>query len=158
MIVNVPVCPDDPIVFMVLPLGATRLLLLAVLEPHGGPSTVNRGEQIGVGEGSSINVLIAKAQAPLPLGTTLPAGKMTLLVAVTITDEQTQWSMKDGRSALLNKLREGGIGQVSSLGRQSGVKRLPTPSLCEPRHRLRNDIRVAFNQAMWVNWTVPALI
>jgi hypothetical protein len=79
-------------------------------------------EKIGVGGGNSIDVLIAKAQPPLPTGTTLPAGKMDLLVAVTITDEEMPWSMKNGRGALLNKLREGGVGQISTLGRQSVVK------------------------------------
>lgn len=44
---------------------------------------------------------------------------MELLVAVTITDEEMAWSMKNGRRALLDKLREAGIGQISSLSRQS---------------------------------------
>jgi hypothetical protein len=79
-------------------------------------------EKIGVGGGNSINVLIAKAQLPLPTGTTLPAGKMDLLVAVTITDEEMLWSMKNGRGALLDKPREGGVGQISTLGRQSVIK------------------------------------
>jgi hypothetical protein len=66
-------------------------------------------------------VLISKAQAPLPIGTVLPAGKMDLLVAVTITDAEMQWSMQNGRGALLQKLREAGVGQVSVLGRPSVV-------------------------------------
>jgi hypothetical protein len=79
-------------------------------------------EKIGVGRGHSIDVLIAKAQPPLPAGTALPAGKMELLVTTVITDEEMQWSMKNGRGALLNKLLEGGVGQISAPGRQSVVR------------------------------------
>jgi hypothetical protein len=78
-------------------------------------------EKIDVGKGGPVNVLISKAQAPLPIGTVLPAGKMDLLVAVTITDAEMQWSMQNGRGALLQKLREAGVGQISVLGRPSVV-------------------------------------
>jgi hypothetical protein len=92
--------------------------LLSRVEQYGGLTV----EKIGVGGGNSVNVLIDKAQSPLPTGTTLPAGRMQLLVAVTITDEEMEWSMKNGRRALLDRLREAGIGQISSLSRQSVVK------------------------------------
>ena len=92
--------------------------LLSRVEQYGGLTV----EKIGVGGGNSVNVLIDKAQSPLPTGTTLPAGRMELLVAVTITDEEMEWSMKNGRRALLDRLREAGIGQISSLSRQSVVK------------------------------------
>ena len=93
--------------------------LLSRVEQYGGLTV----EKIVVGGGNSVNVLIDKAQWPLPTGTTLPAGRMQLLVAVTITDEEMEWSMKNGRRALLDRLREAGIGQISSLSRQSVVKR-----------------------------------
>ena len=92
--------------------------LLSRVEKYDGLTV----EQIGIGGGHSINVLIAKAQSPLPTGTTLPAGKMDLLVAVTITDEEMQWSMKNGRRALLTKLHEAGVGQLSTPGRPSVVR------------------------------------
>ena len=92
--------------------------LLSRVEQYGGLTV----EKIGVGGGNSVNVLIDKAQSPLPTGTTLPAGRMELLVAVTITDEEMEWSMKNGRRALLDRLRDAGIGQISSLSRQSVVK------------------------------------
>jgi hypothetical protein len=76
-------------------------------------------EDIGIGEGQSINILIHKAVMPLPSGTTLPNGKMDLLVATTITTDEMKWSMANSRVALLAKLREAGAGQVSSLNRKS---------------------------------------
>jgi hypothetical protein len=78
-------------------------------------------EQIDVGREGPINVLISMAQAPLPTGTSLPNGRMELLVATVITIEEMSWSMKNGRGALLKKLRDSGIGQVSVLGRKSVV-------------------------------------
>ncbi|WP_374334366.1 suppressor of fused domain protein [Leeia sp.] len=78
-------------------------------------------EQIQVGPTLSINVLIAKAQPPLPVGTTLPAGKMEMLVATVITDEEMRWSMTHGRDALLVALQKSGVGQISTLNRKSVV-------------------------------------
>jgi hypothetical protein len=78
-------------------------------------------EGIGVAPGLAVNVLIASAEPPLPEGTALPAGSMKLLSAVTITDDEMNWSMKNGRRALLQKLQERGVGQISTLGRPSVV-------------------------------------
>lgn len=89
--------------------------LLGRVEKYDGLTV----EQIQVGQGQMVNVLIAKAQAPLPLGTKLPAGSMEILVATTITSQEMQWSQKNGRFALLKKLQEAGVGQVSILNRQS---------------------------------------
>jgi hypothetical protein len=71
--------------------------------------------------GGPLNVLIARAAAPLPTGLQLPDGHMDVLVATTITEEEMRWSMKNGRPALLQKLREGGVGQISRPGRESVV-------------------------------------
>lgn len=90
--------------------------LLARVEKYDGLTV----EQIEV-PGGPINVLIAKARAPLPTGTQLPNGKMELLVATTITDEEMRWSMTNGRSALLQKLHDAGVGQVSIPGRPSVI-------------------------------------
>lgn len=76
-------------------------------------------QDVQVGENESVNVLIAKAQHPLPAGINLPNGKMDLLVATVITDDEMQWSKEHGREALLAKLIESGIGQVSDRNRQS---------------------------------------
>ena len=70
-------------------------------------------EDVQVGEAESVNILIAKAQSPLPSGLTLPNGKMELLVATTITDEEMRWSLEVGRPALLEKLMAAGAGQFS---------------------------------------------
>jgi hypothetical protein len=78
-------------------------------------------EKIDTGAGEPVNVLIGKAQAPLPTGTSLPNGKMELLVATTITDEEMRWSMQNGRGALAEKLRAAGVGQISRPGRPSVV-------------------------------------
>lgn len=79
-------------------------------------------EEIDVGPGGPVNVLIAKARTPLPVGTQLPNGKMEVLVATTITDEEMQWSMTNGRAELLQKLYDAGVGQISILGRASVIQ------------------------------------
>lgn len=77
---------------------------------------------VQVGENESVNLLIAKARQPLPTGSNLPNGKMELLVATVITDEEMRWSMEHGREALLDKLIADGVGQFSVRTRHSVVK------------------------------------
>lgn len=91
--------------------------LLARVEKYDGLTV----ERIAAGPSGPINVLIAKARAPLPTGTQLPAGRIDVLVATAITDEEMQWSMSNGRAALLRKLQDSGVGQVSILNRKSVV-------------------------------------
>lgn len=88
------------------------------VERYGGLTL----EQIDVGTSRPINILISKALSPLPTGTQLPAGKMETLVATTITAEEMRWSKKNGPVALLEKLGDAGVGQVSMLGRESVVR------------------------------------
>jgi hypothetical protein len=77
-------------------------------------------EQIRVGgENEFVNVLFAKARPPLPTGTTLPNGTMTLIVATVITEDEMQWSMTNGRDALLGRLYAADVGQVSVRERAS---------------------------------------
>ncbi|MBC8103112.1 MAG: suppressor of fused domain protein [Cytophagales bacterium] len=76
-------------------------------------------EQIGIGGGNAVNIFIAPAQPPLPTGFSLPNGEMTLLVMTTITDDEMQWALEQGRPALLQRLLQSGIGQVSTLNRRS---------------------------------------
>jgi len=81
-----------------------------------------RGVEVGdedVLRTESVNVLIAKAQPPLPSGTQLPNGRMELLVATIITDDEADWSEKKEGSRLLSRLRDAGPGQVSSRVRES---------------------------------------
>jgi hypothetical protein len=68
-----------------------------------------------------VNVLIAKARDPIPACATLPNGKMDLLVATTITEAEMQWSMENGRKALLERLLASGVGQLSDRSRASVV-------------------------------------
>lgn len=77
---------------------------------------------VQVGENESVNLLIAKARQPLPTGSNLPNGKMELLVATVITDEEMHWSMEHGREALLDRLIDGGVGQFSVRNRYSVVE------------------------------------
>ena len=79
-------------------------------------------QDIQVGESESVNVLIAKAQHPLPTGIDLPNGKMDLLIATVITDDEMQWSIENGREVLLAKLIKSGVGQVSDRSRKSILK------------------------------------
>lgn len=66
-----------------------------------------------------VNLLFAKAYRPVPSGIELPHGRMQLLIATVITDDEMQWSQTHGRDALLSKLMTAGIGQVSQRGRKS---------------------------------------
>ena len=79
-------------------------------------------EDIDVGAARPMDFLIARARPPLPTGVQLPGGSMAVLVATTITREERRWSMVHGRKALLDKLMEAGVGQVSKPGRDSVVK------------------------------------
>lgn len=79
-------------------------------------------EQLDVGAPEPLNVLVSKALPPLPVGAQLPAGRMQILVITTITSAEMLWSMKNGRDALLQTLRDGGVGQISRLGRDSVVR------------------------------------
>lgn len=92
--------------------------LLARVEQYGGLTV----EDIDVGDGHMIHVLIAKAQAPLPTGIKLPAGQMAILVATTITAQEMSWSQSHGRPALLKKLQDSGVGQISMPRRKSVVQ------------------------------------
>lgn len=94
--------------------------LLTRVEKNNGLTV----EEIPVGNDTNdtINVLIAKAQKPLPSGIKLPNGNMQFLVATVITDEEMQWSMKNGRDALLKKLIDAGVGQISDRNRSSILK------------------------------------
>ena len=81
-------------------------------------------EEIPVGndENDTINVLIAKAQKPLPTGIKLPNGNMQILVATVITNDEMQWSIENGRDALLKKLMDANVGQISDRNRPSILK------------------------------------
>ena len=94
--------------------------LLARVEKNNGLTV----EAIPVGndENDTINVLITKAQKPLPTDIKLPNGNMQLLVATVITDEEMEWSIENGRDALLKKLMDANIGQISDRNRPSVLK------------------------------------
>lgn len=78
-------------------------------------------EAVDIGPGEQVDVLITHAQPPLPAGVQLPAGRVELLVATVINSDEMDWSDKNGRNALRDKLREAGVGQVSVLKRASVV-------------------------------------
>ncbi|GIU52339.1 hypothetical protein TUM4438_44800 [Shewanella sairae] len=79
-------------------------------------------QDIQIGESESVNVLIAKARHPLPTGVNLPNGTMVLLIATVITDDEMEWSIENGREALLAKLIGAGVGQISDRNRKSVLK------------------------------------
>lgn len=94
--------------------------LLARVEKNNGLTV--EAIPIGNDENDTINVLIAKAQKPLPTDIKLPNGNMQLLVATVITDEEMEWSIENGRDALLKKLMDANIGQISDRNRPSVLK------------------------------------
>ena len=84
-------------------------------------------EEIGVGDGTSVNILIAKAQPPLLTRLELPTGSAELLVATTVTEDEMRWSLEHGRPALLSALMASPVGQFSVLERE------PVASLTGPK-------------------------
>ena len=92
--------------------------ILGRVEKYGGLTT----EDIAVGNGACINVLISKALSPMPGAMPLANGEAKLLVATVITDDEMVWSMTHGREALLEQLVTSELGQVSQLNRQSLFK------------------------------------
>ena len=87
--------------------------LLDQVERHQGLTV----EEIAIGTGGPIDVLIAKAHPPLPGPVRLPNGTMQILIATTITAEEMKWSFDHGRVALLQRLVRAGTGQISVPGR-----------------------------------------
>ncbi|WP_336931188.1 suppressor of fused domain protein [Acinetobacter tandoii] len=94
--------------------------LLARVEKNNGLTV--EAIPVGNSENDTINVLIAKAQKPLPTDIKLPNGNMQLLIATVITDDEMQWSIEKGRDALLKKLMDAQIGQISDRQRPSILK------------------------------------
>jgi hypothetical protein len=88
------------------------------VERHGGMTI----EGIRVGEREEVNILITRAQAPLPAGTKLPNGTMEILVATVITEDEMRWSIKNGRIELLRRLQAAGVGQISVRDRPSVLR------------------------------------
>ena len=79
-------------------------------------------ESIKIGDGSqSADFLIQLASSPFPEQAQLPNGTMQLLIATRVTREEMNFSLKHGRAALLDRLKQAGVGQISILDRASVV-------------------------------------
>lgn len=89
--------------------------ILNRVEKYGGLTI----EGIQIGEDESANFLFAKAKPPLPSEMQLPNGKLELIVATTITDDEMRWSMENSRAELLDRLIAHGVGQISDRNRPS---------------------------------------
>ena len=76
-------------------------------------------EDVSIGAGKAVNLLIYKAESPLPRSIELSNGTAEMLVATTIADDEMKWSMTNGRQELLQLLLQAGIGQISDLERPS---------------------------------------
>ncbi len=89
--------------------------LLGRVENYAGLTV----EDVSIGESKYVNLLIAKAEPPLPALIELPNGKAEILIATTITDDEMKWSMNNSRPELLEALLKSGNGQMSDLERAS---------------------------------------
>jgi hypothetical protein len=78
-------------------------------------------ENLDIGRGRPVSLLVTEARAPLPVGVGLPNGSMKLLIGTVITDAEVRYALAHGRAALLEQLAQHGIGQVSELGRAAVV-------------------------------------
>ncbi|MDO4775973.1 MAG: suppressor of fused domain protein [Cardiobacteriaceae bacterium] len=92
-----------------------RLSLLEQVEQYQGVSVGD----VATGDGGDADLLIHKAQAPLPASLHLPNGEIPLLVITTITKPELDWSLQHGRDALLQQLLASPVGQTSFLSRES---------------------------------------
>jgi hypothetical protein len=80
-------------------------------------------EGIKVGDGTqSADFMVQPASSPFPDSAQLPNGTMRLLIATRITREEMNFSLKQGRPALLERLKQAGVGQISILERDSIVR------------------------------------
>ncbi|HEY9101598.1 suppressor of fused domain protein [Chitinimonas sp.] len=80
-------------------------------------------EEMDAGDGSSVNLVISKARAPLPDHLSLPNGKMQLLVLTAITNEEMAWGERNGLENLMVQLERAGHGQISLRNRASSLSR-----------------------------------
>ncbi len=78
-------------------------------------------ENLDIGRGRPVSLLVAEARAPLPAGVGLPNGSMKLLIGTVITDAEVRYALEHGRAALLERLVQHGVGQVSELGRAAVI-------------------------------------
>ena len=92
-----------------------RIGLLDQVEQYQGVSVGD----VALGDGNDADLLIQKAQAPLPASLHLPNGEIPLLVITTITKPELDWSLQYGRDALLQQLLASPVGQTSTLSRAS---------------------------------------
>jgi hypothetical protein len=76
-------------------------------------------ESLGIGDGANADFLITAALDPLPPLAQLPNGTMQLFVATRITREEMTFGQEHGGPALLQRLIDGGVGQMSVLERES---------------------------------------
>ncbi|MEO1394971.1 MAG: hypothetical protein AAFV90_18875 [Cyanobacteria bacterium J06634_5] len=109
---------DWPLVFLQWAVDTELLYdadILGRVEQYGGLTT----EDIAVGQGDYVNVLISKAASPIPSAMTLSNGEATVLIATVITDDEMVWSMSNSREALAAHLQNSELGQISQLNRQS---------------------------------------
>jgi hypothetical protein len=80
-------------------------------------------EDVKIGDGSQkADFLIEPASDPLPGQFRLPNGIARLLIATRITRDEMQFALAHGRPALLELLRESGVGQISVPDRASVVR------------------------------------
>lgn len=78
-------------------------------------------EEVAIGEGRSIDIVISAAEPPLPTSLQLPNGTMNLLVITRITRPEMELALREGQPALVAELAKAGIGQISDLDRRSIV-------------------------------------
>ncbi|QWT21091.1 suppressor of fused domain protein [Bacillus sp. NP157] len=78
-------------------------------------------ESVRIGTHDYGHLLFSKAVLPLPDGVALPNGRMELIVATVITEEEMLWSKEHGRGALLDRLVAAGVGQFSERARASVI-------------------------------------
>jgi hypothetical protein len=79
-------------------------------------------EEVKIGDGSqTADWLIEPACPPLPAEMRLPNGVARLLIATRITRDEMNFALAYGRPALLERLVQAGVGQVSILDRHSVI-------------------------------------
>lgn len=89
--------------------------LLARVEQYDGVTV----SDIPISDSQNINLFIHKAQAPWPEAFDLPNGRIPLLIITVIREDEMNWSLQNGRAALLAQLMVSPYKQISHLQRNS---------------------------------------
>tara|TARA_A100001391_G_scaffold199600_1_gene182879 strand:+ start:3097 stop:3414 length:318 start_codon:yes stop_codon:yes gene_type:complete len=103
--------------------------ILKWLEDYNGLTV----QEVQVAEDDFVIVLISEARQPLPLGVDPPNGRMDLLGATVITDDEMEWFMGNASGCAAGKVDRRGSGASQREGRKINPAGIMTRCLMNQR-------------------------